>query len=44
MNIDRYAELQGPDGKLTEAEIADGWFYCICEWDGLLLQTAKGTR
>lgn len=22
---------------LTQAEIAEGWLFCVCEWDGMLI-------
>lgn len=38
MKRERYLELEGDmKAKLTEAELAEGWFFCICEWDGMLV-------
>jgi hypothetical protein len=36
----RYKEMSGPTIEgLTEAEKADGWFYCNYEWDGMLMHS-----
>lgn len=37
MTLPRYDELNREGRDLTEAELASGWFYCHCEWDGLLI-------
>jgi hypothetical protein len=38
MNITRYNELcRSKDATLTQAELDAGWFFCLCEWDGMLL-------
>lgn len=38
MNRERYMELaKNPELKLTEEEIREGWFFCNCEWDGMLI-------
>ncbi len=37
MNKERFDELQNtPGAELTSAEVAEGWLFCHCEWDGLL--------
>lgn len=38
MNIARYTELSyNKDAKLTQSGLDAGWFFCSCEWDGMLL-------
>lgn len=39
MSPERYRALMAdPDAKLTLAEVAEGWRFCSCEWDGLLIR------
>ena len=39
MTKERIAELRiNPEAKLTDEEIADGWYFCNCEWDGMLIR------
>lgn len=34
----RYKELSaGPKEKLTSQEYSEGWRFCECEWDGMLI-------
>lgn len=38
MDKDRFMELcTDLKATLTRDEIEDGWFFCDCEWDGMLL-------
>lgn len=37
MTTARMANLEYGDAVLTAEEIADGWYFCQCEWDGMLL-------
>lgn len=37
MNKDRYFELEISDEPLTIQEIKDGWLFCNCELDGMLI-------
>lgn len=38
MTSDRYKELMNNyELKLTDNEIKEGWIFCNCEWDGLLI-------
>lgn len=37
LNRERYLALQKDLSlKLTAEELAAGWFFCNCEWDGML--------
>ena len=40
MNKDRYFHLDSSGESLTAKEVEDGWIYCNCEWDGLLINKA----
>jgi hypothetical protein len=33
----RNNELERGGSELTAEEIAEGWYFCRCEWDGMLL-------
>lgn len=46
MHDTRYNELsRNLDLKLTPEEIAEGWFFCECEWDGMLIhRTSQEAR
>jgi hypothetical protein len=38
MTDERYDELMEDDNlRLTQEEIDEGWHFCMCEWDGLLI-------
>ena len=38
MDKQRYCDLMdNPEAELSLEEIADGWQFCHCEWDGLLI-------
>ena len=38
MKSSRYYELErDPTLKLTQEEIDNGWGFCNCEWDGMLV-------
>ena len=37
MTEKRYNQLMNRKGRLTAAELQDGWHFCY-EWDGLLIQ------
>lgn len=38
MTNERYIELEkNEELKLTKEEIDQGWFFCNCEWDGMLI-------
>lgn len=38
MDMKRYSELnRDMDAKLTPEELAEGYWFCGCEWDGLLI-------
>lgn len=38
MSSARYAELMDHDSlQLTEEEKSEGWHFCYCDWDGLLI-------
>jgi len=39
MTPERYKEIQTDmSAKLTKEELAEGWFFCNYEWDGLLVK------
>ncbi len=39
MTPERYDELMKSDSlQLNKAEVAEGWRFCMCEWDGLLIK------
>lgn len=39
MTLTRRHELEGNPGlQLTDQEVAEGYRFCMCEWDGLLIQ------
>lgn len=41
MKHSRYKELMNDHTlKLTDDEIAEGWWFCVCEWDGLLIHSS----
>ncbi len=42
MDDARYREAY-LEGKLTDAEVEQGWFFC-CEWDGLLIHKKLGGK
>lgn len=37
MTPNRYFQIQERDLPLTEEELAEGWRFCLCEWDGMLI-------
>lgn len=37
MNKERITQLELHGAELTAEEKAEGWFFCNCEWDGMLL-------
>jgi hypothetical protein len=38
MTKERYRELQrNMESRLTPQEQNDGWIFCNCEWDGMLI-------
>ena len=38
MDRERYLALQRDVSlKLTPQELSEGWFFCSCEWDGMLV-------
>lgn len=38
MTKERYRELnRDMEARLTPEEIEEGWLFCCCEWDGLLI-------
>lgn len=37
MKPERYNAVDRWNLELTEEEIKEGWFFCNCEWDGMLI-------
>lgn len=37
MTPERHRELDNSGGPLTQRETDEGWRFCSCEWDGLLI-------